>query len=158
MFLSSTPPSLLQNPTFLLVTNHKIHKFSLNFPSFQSTKNTNFITTNQERRNTKTTMRHNNETDFQLILKNTSELRKVKYVGCYFQNCNKPTTFLKTMSKWLVGCLVHNIYGTITMPMGLKKSIEKHDLKDNDSIKFVEYIIGSFVMEVMRKMTLLSLL
>jgi hypothetical protein len=44
------------------------------------------------------------------------------------------------------------------MPMGLKKSIEKHDLKDNDSIKFVEYIIGSFVMEVMRKMTLLSLL
>jgi len=44
------------------------------------------------------------------------------------------------------------------MPMGLKKSIEKHDLKDNDSTKFVESILGSFVMEAMGKMTLLNLL
>jgi hypothetical protein len=44
------------------------------------------------------------------------------------------------------------------MPMGLKKSIEKHDLKYNGSTKFVELIIGSFVMEAMGKMTLLNLL
>jgi hypothetical protein len=44
------------------------------------------------------------------------------------------------------------------MPMGLKKSTKKHDLKDDDSTKFVESILGSFVMEAMGKMTLLSLL
>jgi hypothetical protein len=44
------------------------------------------------------------------------------------------------------------------MPMGLKKSIKKHDLKDNDSTMFVGSIFGSFVMEAMGKMTFLSLL